>query len=999
MKNVNLYIQTEYSMLNSNLAIERLVSESVELGYKALAITDINNMYGVISFYRTCNKYGVKPIIGLSLVIDDNRFLLYAKDDYGYYNLKNIATIVASNKDVDLPLFSDYFANLVCIIPGDENQLVRNIIDEKNNNLLNEYKKYFDDLYIGVDFQSRISKEYFKNIYDYANLNNIPMVPLHKSMYFEKDDIDVYQTLKCIEGNVKKYLLTEKETNCELIHANTFLDSFRAYPELINNLDIIESKCNVTIEFGVYHMPKYTRLDNKEVDSKKLLYDLSLNGLIKRAENSKLNNKQKEEYIERWKYELNVINNMGFTDYFLVVYDYINFARKSGIRVGQGRGSSAGSLVAYTLGITDIDPVKYGLLFERFLNPERVNMPDIDTDFQDDRREEVLKYLINRYGNSRVAQVITFDTFGIDSAISDYGRVNSIDEAVISEIKNNIDKPDIIKRMIDEDEVVQEVVKTAKKMLKLPRNRSVHASAVIIADKELDNYVPLIKRDDSLALTQYAASDVEELGLVKMDILAIKNLTMIEKIVSLIPDKTFNVNKIPLDDKLTYELIRSGDTYGIFQISSKGMTDTIIKLKCDKFEDIADSIALYRPGAMDSINDFALRKLGKKPVEYMHPDLEPILKSTYGTIVYQEQIIQIASKFSGFSLGQADILRRAISKKKEDLIISIKDKFIEGAKSKGHDEKVALEIFQLIMKFANYGFNKSHSYSYAWIVYQMSYLKAHYLKEFITVLLGYELGKNQVVKNYIMQAAKHNIKVAVPNINKSNVDFVCEGNTIYYSLSGITGIGVITSNQIVSEREKNGLYLDYDSFVERTSKFLSRSNVENLIHAGALDDFKIPRKALVLEYDKSLQIANYSKLFKSEMVKHEFLDDEYNFSDISLKEREALGFNLKYDLFSRYANTRAKNNAVYIANLKPGTFVTIMFAISRIYNFTNKKGEEMAFLDIYDESDTISAVMFSQVYSIAKNNLALGKLCLANVKVELRDEKLQVIINKIKVDK
>lgn len=451
---------------------------------------------------------------------------------------------------------------------------------------------------------------------------------------------------------------------------------------------------------------------------------------------------------------------------------------------------------------------------------------------------------------------------------------------------------------------------------------------------------------------------------------------------------------------MTFELIRSGNTYGIFQIASEGMTDTLLKIKCDKFDDISDSIALFRPGPKDSIPDFALKKLGKKPVKYMHPDLEPILKSTYGHIVYQEQIMQIASKFSGFSLGQADILRRAISKKKESLILSMRDEFIAGAKAKGHDERLAIEIFELIMKFADYGFNKSHSYSYAWIVYQMSYLKAHYLKEFITVLLGNDIGNIREVKTYIMQASKHNIKVVVPNINKSNVDFTCDENTIYFSLSSIKGIGTVISDQIVSERVKNGLYKDYDDFIERTYQFLSKANVVNLIHAGALDDFKIPRKAMVMEYENSLNIAKYSKILKNEIAKHEFPDEEYNFSEISLYEKETLGINIKFDLFSRYPNTRAKNNAVYISDLKVGMNATIFFVIERITIIKTKKGDEMAFLDIYDDNDRFKgAVMFSTLYSQVKDKLQEGKICLAKVKVDKRDDKLQIIINQINIAK
>lgn len=1012
MKNVNLYIQTEYSLLNSTLHINKLIKSAIDKGYKALAITDINNMHGAIKFYEECTANGIKPIMGLSLVLGDNRFLLYAMNNNGYRNLLKITSIM--NYDLEntksLDDFKNYFDDLICILPGTENELVRDVIEGKDySDLVISYKKYFKELYLGLDFQSLDMKEFFVSLLDFSMEYGIKGVSLNKTLYNEKEDYEVYEILKCVELGLKKYLPSEKERNAKFLSFATFNDSFRSYPFLIDNLEQVESKCSVTLEFGKYRMPKYETIDNKDIDTNSYLHDLGLYGLKKRLVDNSVLKKDYQKYIDRFEYEVAIISKMGFSDYFLVVYDFIKYAKKKGILVGPGRGSGPGSLVAYSLGITEIDPIKFGLLFERFLNPERVSMPDIDTDFPDDRRDEVFTYMAERYGKDRVAHIATFGTYGPRSAIRDIARVKEIDEFYIEEILKQLptltsaDQDDlalhlnsipILKRMYDEKEIVKYVIDLALKMENLPRNLSIHAAGIIMADRELDYYTPLSKGSDDLYQTQFDAHDLEKIGLVKIDFLGLRNLTMIDKIIKLIGDKDFNINKIPLDNKDVYAMLNRGDTSGIFQLESSGMTKTIMQLKCSKFEDIVDSLALYRPGPMEMIPSFARRKQGLEKVTYIHPDLEEILKPTYGAIVYQEQIMQIASKFSGFSLGEADVLRRAISKKKIELIESMHDKFVSGAIKNGYSEDIAKSVFELIKKFADYGFNKSHSVSYGMISYQMAYLKTMYFKEFISVCLSYNLGNIRSIKNYIFEANKRGIKVLAPNINKSSCEFVLDDNKIYYSLLGINGLGEVLASAIVKEREARGLYKSYDDFIARTKNFLTRKNVESLIYAGAFDLFKIPRKELVLEYDTSLKLASFGGIFEGELTKHEFNDDEFGFEDISNYERSALGFNIKYDIFKRYSEVRDKYKAPLIKDVTPGSKVNLMFVLDSIRKIKTKKGEEMAFLSLTDESGTIDAVTFPLLYSECKDYLAIGKIYLAACKIEKRDEKYQAVIDK-----
>lgn len=516
-----------------------------------------------------------------------------------------------------------------------------------------------------------------------------------------------------------------------------------------------------------------------------------------------------------------------------------------------------------------------------------------------------------------------------------------------------------------------------------------------MADSDLVDYTPLSEGIDGIYETQYEASDLESLGLVKIDFLGLKNLTTIDKVIKQ-THKNINIYKIPLNDKETYNMLASGNTNGVFQLESSGMRSTLMKLKTSEFDDIVNALALYRPGPMEMIPSFINRKFKQERIDYLHNDLVDILKPTYGIIVYQEQILLIASKFAGYTLGEADVLRRAVSKKKIDVLEKEREKFVIGAVKKGYSKDLANQIFEYILKFANYGFNKSHSVAYSLVSYQMAYLKTHYFKEFMAVMMSDKIGSVASIKSYILECNKKNINVLPPSINKSSIDFVCIDNDIYYSLLGITGLGDTVLRNLLSERSQNGLYKSYDEFIRRTKDILNKKHVEMLINSGALDDFKITRKAMNEEYDQSLQIANLGEMFKEHLSDHIFGEEEYTYEEIARNEALALGFNLKFDILRRYEGIKKKYKTIEIANLNTNKTSLCVFIIKRIKEISTKKGDKMAFVSVYDNTSELECVIFPTVYKGVSNTLIVGNVYISELKTEVRNENMQGIITKIK---
>ena len=1007
MQFVNLYLETEYTLLGSSVKLDELMDYATSKGIDTLAITDLDNMHGVIKFYQKCTKNNIKPIIGMHLTLESkfnyyNSVLLYAKNNNGYKNLLKLSTMRKLSKEIYITDIYKYLSDIVVVLPSSEHELVKAYKEgslEKIENILNEYK-VLDDVYLGYDLQSEEAKYSIDAMLAYFESKGLSGVAINKTNYLFNDDFRVYKTLRCVSENIKDYNHSEKEQNSCFLNNERGRDLFRRYPALLDNTIKIANKCNVTIEFGKYKMPVY----DSKINTESYLHDLAYAGLKKRLVSNNVNVNDYKKYIDRLNYELSIINKMGFNDYFLIVYDFIKYAKKERILVGPGRGSAPSSLVSYSLGITELDPLKYNLLFERFLNPERISMPDIDTDFPDNERSKVISYMGTRYGKKRVAHICTFGTYGPRLALRDVARVTELRQTYLDEIlgfignnesiRDCLNNP-IYKRMYDEDSDVKYVTDIVIRMENLPRNTSVHAAGIIMADSDLVDYTPLSEGIDGIYETQYEASDLESLGLVKIDFLGLKNLTTIDKVIKQ-THKNINIYKIPLNDKETYNMLASGNTNGVFQLESSGMRSTLMKLKTSEFDDIVNALALYRPGPMEMIPSFINRKFKQERIDYLHNDLVDILKPTYGIIVYQEQILLIASKFAGYTLGEADVLRRAVSKKKMDVLEKEREKFVIGAVKKGYSKDLANQIFEYILKFANYGFNKSHSVAYSLVSYQMAYLKTHYFKEFMAVMMSDKIGSVASIKSYILECNKKNINVLPPSINKSSIDFVCIDNDIYYSLLGITGLGDTVLRNLLSERSQNGLYKSYDEFIRRTKDILNKKHVEMLINSGALDDFQITRKAMNEEYDQSLQIANLGEMFKEHLSDHIFGEEEYAYEEIARNEALALGFNLKFDILRRYEGIKRKYKTIEIANLNTNKTSLCVFIIKRIKEISTKKGDKMAFVSVYDNTSELECVIFPTVYKDVSNTLIVGNVYISELKTEVRNENMQGIINKIK---
>lgn len=1010
MNYINLYTLTEYTMLTSPLRLKELIRCAREYDYDALAITDLNNMHGVLKFYELCSENGIKPIIGLAIVLDSadnfyNSLLLYAKNNSGYRNLLKIASRAKIKGAVGFADLRDAASGLLAVLPDDESEIVKLVLEgneERAADLLARYRSVFPDLYLGVDLQTESS--HLDKLLAFGKERGLPTTALHKTLYLRREDIDVYRVLRCIDLGTKDYLPSEKERNAYFLSKAEAVRLFREHPELLAGTERIRDACNVQLEYSGYIFPVYPEAKGQ---SFAYLTELCKLGLNKRLRGRRVDF---EKYKQRLFYELGVINEMGYCDYFLIVYDYIKYAKKNGILVGPGRGSGPGSLVSYVLGITDIDPLEHNLLFERFLNPERTSMPDIDTDFPDNRRDDVIRYVADKYGKERVAHISAFGTFGARLALRDAARVLGISEHALNEVLRHVPEvggnladaiadSEMLARMISENPEVEELVRTAGKLEGLPRHITTHAAGIIISDRELVDYAPVQTGLDGLYQTQFEAVDLEKIGLVKMDFLGIRNLTIISEVVEMIQAENpeFDLRKIPLDDPETYRMIAEGDTDGIFQLESGGMRNVLRGLRTSEFNDIVNANALYRPGPREMIPSFIRRKFGKEKIDYLHPDLKEILEPTYGIIVYQEQIMLIAQKFAGYTLGMADILRRAISKKEEAVMAAERERFVASAAKKGYDPETSNKIYDYIVKFAAYGFNKSHSVAYSMISYQMAYLKRKYYKYFMSVLMTNSIGSVGLIRNYLSDCRKKSVRVYPPSVNKSEERFVVKEGGIYYSLLGVQNVGATTLNNFLEERRANGPYKHYDEFIARTKDILNKRVVEHLIWAGALDEFGLPRKQMVLEYENSLNLAAFAPLVGENLLERSFSDEEYNFEELSRHEREALGFNLKYSLLSRFRDFARKNGITPIAKLKQGYGIRLLFTVKRLKKITTKTNKEMAFLEISDDSDEIDAVLFPDSFARYKYHLEANGIYLGEGNAEERNGRLQFIIKRLKL--
>lgn len=955
MNYIPLHVKTSYSLLTSLNDIKKMILFCKENNIDKIAITD-TNMYGVMEFYKECINNGIKPIIGLEVKIDENIILLYAKNYSGYQNLTRLIYIMQNNQ-ITLDILKCHSENLICV---------------SNKEIFNDLKNIYADIYLG-----------YKNALEKDTTLTDKTVYINEILCMKKEEIPYLKYLYLIKENkkIKDEFKYEIDDNC-------YFDFNEI--DYKNALEITE-KCNVEFHQNKSLMPKYD-VDN----SKEYLFELCKKGLYKR-----LDGKVTKTYYDRLLYELDVINEMGFNDYFLVVWDYVKYSKKNNILVGPGRGSAAGSLVSYTLGITDVDPIKYDLLFERFLNKERITMPDIDIDFESNHRGDVVNYVINKYGKKRVVPIITFTTLSGKQVLRDIGRIYDIDTTLLDKLTKFIDinmtltealDNTDLRRYLEEVKELDNIYKISLKLEGLKRQISVHAAGIIISACNLDSYIPLQKYEDYY-LSGYSMEHLEGLGLIKMDFLGLKNLTMIDNILKRI---NMNFKDIPIDDKDALKLFYNATTCGIFQFESSGMKNFLKKLKPTTIDDIIAAIALFRPGPSDNIDSYIRRKNGLERINYIDDSLSKVLSKTYGIIIYQEQIIMIANIMAGYGYAEADVLRRAMSKKKKEVMLKEREKFVKRSIERGYKESVAEKTYDFILKFANYGFNKAHSVAYSIIALKMAYLKVKYSKEFLSSLLTNVIGSDTKTKEYIDECKKMDVNILKPSINYSEYNYISEADGIRFSLATIRNVGSITCKEIVNER-KNGLFVDFCDFVKRTyGKSVNKKTIESLIDADAFSEFGYNHKTLYNNMDAVINYASLANDLDESLIEKPVIEvfDEYTPDELTEKELNVFNLYLSNHPVTKYKKNY--DNIVDASNIKDyfDKKINLVVLIDRIKVINTKNGKKMAFITVSDEYDTIDVIVFPNEINLI-NDLKNNDMVLLRGKVEKRMSKYQVLLENI----
>ncbi len=1016
---VHLHVHTSYSLLDGLCRLNELIAKAKELGQPAIAITDHGNLFGAAEFYKLAKKEGIKPIIGSEMYITDSSFkeksgynhlILLAMNNEGYKNLMKLSTLSYTDgfyykPRIDYDILKEHSDGLICLtacLYGKIPQALLNddipLAEKTLEKLISIFTK--DRLYI--ELQNHYLPEQRKIMPRLISLSekyNVPLVATNDVHYVSKEDSFYQEILMCIQ--MQKTINDEdrmKFNTSELYlkSREELSEAIPDHPEAFDNTVKIAEQCNVSFEFGKYHLPRF-ELPKGKTDSFLYLKELCEEGLYERyKENYK-------EHLPRLINELETINQMGFTDYFLIVWDFISYARERKIPVGPGRGSAAGSLVSYVLKITDLDPIKYNLIFERFLNSERVTMPDIDIDFCYERRGEVIDYVIKKYGEDRVSQILTFGTLGARQVVRDVARAMALPYQTGDEIASlipraiNITIDDALKEssglkdLYDNDEASKKIIDISKKLEGLPRHCSTHAAGVVITAKPLTEYVPLYKSDGVVA-TQFTKNTIEELGLLKMDFLGLRNLTIISDTAKAVKKDTgvfIDTDNLPLDDKAVMSLFCSGDTDGVFQFESPGMRRFLKEFQPSTLEDLILAVSIYRPGPMQEIPRLLKNKLNPEKIEYDCEELRDILSVTYGCMVYQEQVMQIFQKLAGYTMGKADIVRRAMSKKKLDVLEKEELNFISGCEKRGISNKTASLIFSKIKEFAKYAFNKSHAACYALVAYRTAYLKCHYTAWFMTALMtAFKENQNKVIQ-YIRACNSYGIKVVPPDINRSFKNFTVYNGEILFGLSAVKNVGANFTDAIVREREDKGAFTDFGDFAIRMAQSeLNKRAVEYLIKAGAFDEFE-PRNELLLTFEETIDSALYEKrsnvpgqismfgeatVLKSPKLEYKTAKrrEKTPLNEIFLKmEKEVLGLYISAHPLDRIKSAIKSLATAYSADLndneyesafKDGDRVTMVGIITEKTVKSTKTKNLMAFFTLEDLYGQIRVISFPKVY-------------------------------------
>lgn len=1076
-KFVHLHVHSEFSLLDGANRIKDLPVRAKELGMDAMAITDHGVMFGAIDFYKACKANGIKPIIGCEVYVAprkmsnkepdlDNKYnhlILLAKDMNGYQNLIKLVSLGFTDgfyykPRIDKDVLTKYHEGLVCSSACLAGEVASNLYKgqyEKAKEVALWFKNLFgEDYYLEIQ-NNGIKEQVLVNqkLIQLAHELDIPLVATNDSHYLKKEDAYNHEVLLCIQTG--KRMSDEDRMRFEsdelyIKSPEEMIEYFKAVPEAIENTVKIAEKCNVEFEFGHTILPNYdvpAEFETHYDYFKKLADD----GIKKRyGENPS------KEILDREEYELGVIKKMGYVDYFLIVWDYVHYAKSHEIPVGPGRGSGAGSIIAYAIEITDLDPIKYGLIFERFLNPERISMPDFDIDFDYEKRQDVIDYVSKKYGHDHVSQIITFGTMSARMVIRDVARVldfpyseaDKLAKMIPNEIHITIakamDMNKEFKNLYDTDPTIKNLLDIAMGLEGLPRQASTHACGIIIAREPVVNYVPLYARDDIIS-TQYIMTTLEELGLLKMDFLGLRTLTVIRDAKQLVKlnrglDVEFDTE---MNDSKVYKLWQDGDSVGIFQFESQGMTNFMKELKPDCLEDIIAGVSLYRPGPMDQIPRYIANKKDPDHAIYTHESLKPILRVTYGCMVYQEQVMQIVRDLAGYSLGRADLVRRAMGKKKLEVMAKERENFVHGKLDEngnveisgcirnGIDEASANKIFDEMAEFAKYAFNKSHAACYAVISYQTAYLKAYYPAEFMAAMLNSFLGNLDKVPIYINECRKMNIPILKPDINKSSTKFTVEGNQIRFGLGSIKNVGIQAIDNIVREREENGEYKDFADFCERIyGESVNKKCIESLIKSGALDGLGKNRSTLIASFEKIVDMIadSNNQYFKGQVTMFDLQNEknsndesekindikypytelkEYMQKEILTMEKEMLGIYISGHPLEKYRkqieeitniNTMQIEEAneqlqtLGQCNLQDNSTVKLAGVITKIKKKFTKKNTIMAFITIEDLYGSCEFIMFESCYNTCSDLLVEENLIVVDGRISIREDQDVTII-------
>lgn len=1009
-----LYLQSSYSFNGSLIDPVKIVTRAKQLGYQTLALADRSVLSAAIKFTEACVKQGVRPILGMEITVrgffnDTTPMILYAKNEQGYQSLLSISSFINTSKDTLTMAHLASMQNGLKVVAlthhGDFYDVAKDQDDVATIDLTKQYQNHFKEFFIGLDFCDESMATFIAPWYETHPLAIICNRVIYESME-DKEAAAIMSAIVRETQDQTTNLFSNESMDCHLLTIDESNRRYQRIPQVIRQTQVFLQDFRWTLSLGGRHLPKFPL--EASVSANQFLRQLTNKGLQRRFAQKSKPMHTFPEYQKRLNFELDMIHRMGYEDYFLIVWDFVLYAKRNHILVGPGRGSAAGSLVSYVLGIVDVDPLEHGLFFERFLNPERITMPDIDMDFPDDRRDEVIRYVVEKYGKDRVVTIVAFGTFQGKSAIRDVGRILQLPELVLSEISEYVNqtdnslalflesKPEKV-AILRQNPDIDRLFNIAIKLVDLPKHIGTHAAGIIITEQPITQFSPIQNGLLEMYQTQYEASDLEKIGLNKIDFLGIRNLKTIQRVIELVKETTqveIDIYKIPMDDPKTFALLKQVHSLGIFQLESDGMMNLMRRMQLSTFDDISLCIALFRPGPMENIPSYLRRRFHQEAVDYIHPILEPILSSTKGIIVYQEQIMQIAGDFAGYSLGEADVLRRAVSKKNEAILQAERQTFVRKALALGRNEVISNQIYDVIVKFANYGFNKSHSVAYALVAYWMAYLKANHSTAFMAVLMDSVAGSQAATNEYMKECRRLGIKILPPAINQSGLHYHLEEGHLRYPYIGIRSIGYTLAKRL-SDIQRDGTIHSFIEFISRAKELNIRA-IEALIMTGVFDAFPQNKRTLI---ENVKQVIRYIEL-SGDANPDGFMYieyPEYSFAELRQAEKDLLGIHLQYHMIQPYYSLIEQKSLRTPSDCNENDLgpISLLGVIQKLRTIKTKSQETMAFVDVEDEFQNLDGVMFPKIYQKHVHEIEIGRVYVFEGNLEIRNQKLQLVIERL----